>query len=183
MKSYKDMEIYTLSYSQAIKVHEVTLKLPQYELFEEGSQARRSSKGITSCIVEGYGRRRYKAEFIKFLIYAHASCDETKVHLEFLRDTHKNLSGEFSRLLEEYDLLGAKIGRFISYVEREWKPPVQIPSLEVVQPNPQLATCFSSVNWQLGTGNRQLATCFQFVNRQRATGNNLLCLSTNSITS
>jgi four helix bundle protein len=121
MKSYRDLEIYIISYSLGLKVHAVTLRLPQYELYEEGGQARRSSKGVTSCIVEGYGRRRYKAEFIKFLTYSHASCDETKVHLDFLRDTHKNLSEEFSALLEEYDQLGGKISRFINYVEKEWK--------------------------------------------------------------
>jgi len=121
MKSYKDLDIYTLSYDLALKVHELTLRLPQYELFEEGSQARRSSKGISSCIAEGYGRKRYKADLIKFLVYAHASCDETKVHLEFLKDTHKNLSGDFSAVLQEYDQLGAKISRFISFVEKGWK--------------------------------------------------------------
>lgn len=63
MRSYKDLEIYILSYTLAIKVHELSLKLPRFELFEEGSQIRRSSKGITGCIVEGYGRRKYKAEF------------------------------------------------------------------------------------------------------------------------
>lgn len=72
MKSYKDLEIYKRSYDLALKVHDLTMKLPKHELYEEGSQARRSSKGITSCIVEGYGRKRYKAEFIKFLVYAHA---------------------------------------------------------------------------------------------------------------
>ena len=65
MKSYKDLEIYNLSYDLAIKIHKMSLKLPQYEMFEEGSQLRRSSKGITSCIVEGYGRKKYKAEFMK----------------------------------------------------------------------------------------------------------------------
>ena len=78
MKNYKDLEIYQLSYDLAIKIHKFSLKLPRYELFEEGRQIRKSSKGITSCIVEGYGRRRYKADFIKFLAYAHASCAETK---------------------------------------------------------------------------------------------------------
>ena len=85
MKSYKDLEIYKLSYDLAVKVHKVSLKLPQYEMYEEGSQVRKSSKGITSCIAEGYGRKKYKAEFIKFLVYAHASCDETIVHLNFIR--------------------------------------------------------------------------------------------------
>jgi len=71
MKSYKELEIYNLSYELAVKVHKMSLKLPKFEIFEEGSPIRRSSKGITACIVVGYGRKKYKAEFIKFLIYAH----------------------------------------------------------------------------------------------------------------
>ena len=86
MRSYKDLEIYQLSYELAVKVPKFTLRLPKYEQYEEGSQIRKSSKGITSCIVEGYGRKKYKADFIKFLIYSHASCDETIVHLNFIQD-------------------------------------------------------------------------------------------------
>ncbi len=61
MKSYSDLEIFSLSYNLAIGVHRLSLRIPKYELFEEGSQIRRSAKGITSAIVEGFGRRRYKA--------------------------------------------------------------------------------------------------------------------------
>ena len=121
MKSYKDLEIYKLSYDLAVKVHKSSLKLPRYELFEEGSQIRRSSKGITSCIVEGYGRRRYKADFIKFLIYAHASCDETILHLNFINDTHDMDKDEVNSFLEKYDELGSKVNKFTQYVEKEWK--------------------------------------------------------------
>ena len=49
MKSYKDLEIYNLSHGLAVRVRGVTLKLPKYELFEEGGQARRTSKGISCC--------------------------------------------------------------------------------------------------------------------------------------
>ena len=35
MKTYKDLDIYHLSYNLAIKVHQITLKLPKYELYEE----------------------------------------------------------------------------------------------------------------------------------------------------
>ncbi|MBW2432737.1 MAG: hypothetical protein JRF36_03985 [Deltaproteobacteria bacterium] len=38
MKSYKGSGIYQLSYELAIKIHKFSLKLPRYELFEEGSQ-------------------------------------------------------------------------------------------------------------------------------------------------
>jgi len=121
MKSYRDLEIYKLSYDLAIKIHKMSLKLPPYELFEEGSQIRKSSKGITSCIVEGYGRKRYKADFIKFLIYSHASCDETILHLNFLNDTHDLNKMGMESFIDSYNELGRKINRFIQYVEKEWR--------------------------------------------------------------
>jgi four helix bundle protein len=46
------------------------------EMHEEGSQIRRAIKSVKSNIVEGYGRRRYKQEFIRFVDYALASCNE-----------------------------------------------------------------------------------------------------------
>ncbi len=77
-------QIYAASKQPAIDIHKVTLTLPKFEWYEEGSQIRRSSKSVTSTIVEGYGGRKYKADFLKYLIYAHTECDETMVHLDFL---------------------------------------------------------------------------------------------------
>lgn len=113
MKSYRDLDIFKLSYELAVKVHRMTLKLPKYEMYEEGSQVRRSSKGVTSCIVEGYGRRKYKADFVKFLVYAHASCDETITHLNFLKDTNGFDPKAIAGLVASYDELGGKINGFI----------------------------------------------------------------------
>ena len=121
MKNYKDLEIYTLSYDMAVKVHKISLELPKYEMYEEGSQIRKSSKGVTNCIVEGYGRKRYKPDFIKFLVYAHASCDETIIHLNFIKDTHNVSKKEIESLLDTYNELGSKINSFIQYVEAEWR--------------------------------------------------------------
>lgn len=121
MKTYKDLEIYKLSYDLAVKVHKLSLKLPKHETYEEGSQVRRSSKGVTSSIVEGYGRRRYRSDFIKFLVYAHASCDETILHLNFIKDTQKISEKEIGYFIDAYNELGGKINKFIQYVEREWK--------------------------------------------------------------
>ena len=76
--SYLKLEIWKLAQELVIEIHRMTINyLPKYELYEEGSQIRRSSKSVKSTIVEGYGRRRYKQEFIKFLVYALASNDET----------------------------------------------------------------------------------------------------------
>ena len=87
MKSYRDLEICQESKRLAIMVHEMAMTLPKFERYEEGSQVRRSSKSVTSMIVEGFSRRRYKADYIKHLIYAQAECDETIVHLEFVFET------------------------------------------------------------------------------------------------
>ncbi len=120
MLNYKDLEIYILSHTLAVKVHKMTLKeLPKFEMYEEGSQIRRSSKSIVSNIVEGFGRRRYKREFIQFLTYSLASCDETKEHLELLFDTKSMKNKEqFEYFLSGYEELGSKLSNFIKSVEK-----------------------------------------------------------------
>lgn len=87
-------------------------ELPKFEMFEEGSQIRKSSKSVVSNIVEGFGRRRYKNEFIHFLTYALAPCDETKVHLEMLHETGSLKKETFNGLLQRYEELGAKLFNF-----------------------------------------------------------------------
>jgi len=118
-KSFKDLDIYLLSKELSIKVHTLTVdKLPSFEMYEEGSQIRRSSKSIVSNIVEGFGRRRYKNEFIQFLTYSIASCDETKVHLEILRETGSLKKELFENLFDRYEELGAKLFNFREAVIR-----------------------------------------------------------------
>jgi len=121
MKSYRDLDIYQESYQLALDVHKLSLKLPNYEMYETGSQVKRSSKSVTANIVEGYGRKIYKAEFIRFLIFSHSSCEETIIHLNFIRDLHNNLIEEADIFIERYTELSKKIYRFIEYVEKEWK--------------------------------------------------------------
>jgi four helix bundle protein len=119
--SYKDLEIYQKSFTMAVNLHNMTLELPKFELFEEGSQIRRSSKSIVVNIVEGFGRRRYKNEFIRFLTLAHASCDETKVHLNFIHDTGQITEEIFNEYIEKYDDLGKKTYNFIKTIEKKHK--------------------------------------------------------------
>lgn len=103
------------------KTHTLSLQLPKYELYELVSQIRRSSDSVVTNIVEGYGRRRYKNDFIKFLVYSHASNLETLNHIEKIINLYPNLSEEMKLLYEKYDLLGAKIFSFLKYIEEHWK--------------------------------------------------------------
>ena len=112
-QSYEDLEIYQLSKTLAIEVHRITLdELPKFEMYEEGSQIRRSSKSIGANIVEGFGRKKYKGEYVQFLTYALASCDETKYHLEVLQGTLSLKGDKVKYFLERYNELGRKIFNF-----------------------------------------------------------------------
>ena len=107
--SYRTLEIWQLARDLSVEIHRMTLEsLPKLEMYEEASQIRRSVKSIRSNIVEGYGRRRYKLEFIRFLTYAHASCDETIDHLD--DELHE-------RLHQKLNQLGGKLNQFIQGVE------------------------------------------------------------------
>ena len=49
--SYKKLEIWQLARELVIDIHKMTLtKLPKFEMFEEGSQIRKSSKSVRSTI-------------------------------------------------------------------------------------------------------------------------------------
>ena len=86
--SYKELDIWRMARSLVIDVHQMTLtELPNFEMYEEGGQIRRAIKSVRANIVEGYVRRRYRQDYIRFLVLAHASCDETKDHLETLHET------------------------------------------------------------------------------------------------
>ncbi len=116
--SYKNLEIWKLAREVVIEVHEMSLKLPKFEMYETGSQIRRSSKTVKSTIVEGYGRRQYKQDFIKYLIYSLSSNDETIDHLETLYETKSLPDEDYYKMLHtKIECLGKKINNFLKTVE------------------------------------------------------------------
>jgi four helix bundle protein len=95
----------------------MTLLLPDFEKYEIGSQIRRSSKSVKSNIVEGYGRKNYKADLLKFLRYSLASNDETLDHLDTLFLTQSLKDSElFNSLKTKIIKLGKMLINFIKSV-------------------------------------------------------------------
>jgi four helix bundle protein len=79
--NYEDLEIWKIANELVLQIHQLTINdIPKFEMFETGSQIRRSIKSVKANIVEGFGRRQYKLEFIRFLVIAMASNDETIDH-------------------------------------------------------------------------------------------------------
>lgn len=116
--SYKKLEIWKIARELSIEIHAMTLDLPKFEQFEEGRQIRKSVKTTRSTIVEGYGRRIYKADYIKFIIYALSSNDETIDHLETLYET-KSLTYQnlYEGLHGKAEVLGKKLNNFLQALQ------------------------------------------------------------------
>lgn len=122
--SYRKLQIWILAREVVIEVHEMTMKLPKFELYEEGSQIRKSSKTTKATIVEGYGRRRYKQDWIKFIVYALSSNDETMDHLENLWDTRSLTDDKtFITLKSKVETLGKMLNKFLQTIEKEHQSP------------------------------------------------------------
>ena len=121
MKNYTDLEIYKISLELFYKIHPETLKLPKHEMYELGSQTRRAADSVVTNIVEGYGRNRYKAEFVRFLVFSWASCLETINHLNKINHLYPKIIENIEEYIENYKILSAQIYNFIKYVEQNWK--------------------------------------------------------------
>ncbi len=119
--SYENLDIYNISFELFVETHQKSLLLPKYELYELGSQIRRSSDSVNSNIVEGYGRREYKNDYLKFLRFSHSSCDETLNHFRKILRVYPELAPEFEILVENYRKLSIKIHNYIEYVKNNWR--------------------------------------------------------------
>jgi len=94
--SYKKLRIWILARELVIDIHTMTInELPKHEMYETGSQIRRSMTSVKANIVEGYGRRSYKNDYLRFLVFAEASLFETIDHLESLYETGSLKSTDF----------------------------------------------------------------------------------------
>jgi four helix bundle protein len=116
---YQRLEVWQLARDLSVEVHRMTLEeLPRFEMHEVGSQVRRSAKSIRANIVEGYGKRRYKLEFLRHLTYALGSAQETLDHLYTLHETGSLTSQEIhAKLTSRTRLLIAKLTTFMRGVE------------------------------------------------------------------
>lgn len=121
---YEKLEVYRLAHDLAVRIHRMTLTLPAFEKYEEGSQVRRSSKRVSSSIVEGFALRKYKALFLSYLYRGAGSADETREHLTYLMET-KSLADEKlgQELLRGAEQVSRKLARFTQSVERQHRVP------------------------------------------------------------
>lgn len=117
IQSYKDLQVFRLSYELAMEVFRLTKKFPKEELYSLTDQVRRSSRSVTANIVEGWSKRRYENVFKRHLLDAIGSSDETKAWLAFAADCKYITSDERQTLTGRFDELGKMLHRLFE----NWK--------------------------------------------------------------
>ena len=82
-----------------------------------------NKRGLSILWLIREGRDYYKNEFIKFLIYALASSDETVVHLDFVAQCNYLSNEQHKGYTDRYSILGKKINKYLQYVMKSHLSP------------------------------------------------------------
>ncbi len=83
IKSFEDLEVYQKLCELHLEVNELTFTFPSFELFELGSQLRRSSNSAPANIAEGWNNRHINM-YLEGINRAHAEIRESKHHLKMV---------------------------------------------------------------------------------------------------
>ena len=117
IKECKDLKVYTLSYDSAMEIFNISKQFPKEEKYSLTSQIIRSSRSVPANIREGFAKRKYEQVFIRHLIDAIGSAEETKTWLDFALDC-KYISKEDScKIYKKYKEITAMLFSLIN----KWK--------------------------------------------------------------
>lgn len=113
IRTYRDLNVYQLSYKLAVNIFNLTRNFPKEETYSLTSQICRSSRSVPANICEGWTKRKYENVFFKHLNDANGSCEETKTWLDFARDCNYISSNEHDSLMSDYREVGAMLNSLI----------------------------------------------------------------------
>jgi four helix bundle protein len=113
IKSVKDLRVYIDSYKLSMEVFSLSIKFPKEEQYSLTDQIRRSSRSVPVNIREGYAKKKYEQVFIRHLVDALGSSEETRGWLEMSKDLNYISENEFNKLDDAYQKLGGMINNLI----------------------------------------------------------------------
>ena len=101
-KTFEDLEVFQRGYKVSLEIHRASLQLPRNEQYGLADQVRRASKSVVVNLAEGYGKRRSKAEFRRYIQIAIGSADEMRVWVRYLYDLEYIDRRQWQEWREEY---------------------------------------------------------------------------------
>jgi four helix bundle protein len=111
-RSFTEMPVWEKAHRLSVEVFNLTINLPRSEDYGLASQIRKSSYGVSACIVEGFGRST-KRDKSNFYIIGRDSSFETQNHLLYGNQTGYFESQITQRLINEYNDLIFELNKLI----------------------------------------------------------------------
>ena len=113
IKSPKELNVYKVGYSLAMKIFIVSKAFPSEEKYSLIGQIRRSSRSVCTNLREAWAKRRYEAHFVSKLTDADGENAETETWLDFARDCGYLSESDHVILTQKSHEVGAMLGRMI----------------------------------------------------------------------
>ncbi len=77
----EDLKVYSRLFNLSLEISKLTMEFPSFELYELGSQLRRSANSAPANIAEGFGNKHTKI-YLETISRAQGEIRETKHHLK-----------------------------------------------------------------------------------------------------
>jgi len=110
VNSFRDLRVYQELRRLHIEVHKESLGFPKFELYELGSQVRRSSNSAAANLAEGWGSRHTNI-YLESINRSMGEVRETQHHLNMARDKGYLTEERFLGLDDAYDKCGRMLER------------------------------------------------------------------------
>ena len=117
-RGFEDLECYKLALEVMASIHAFSKTLPADEKFDLYAQIRRSSKGVTGNIGEGYGRYHY-LDSLRFYSIARGELNETLARLIDAKVLDYIKQPEFETLYKLIRQAEQTLNGYMNYVRRQ----------------------------------------------------------------
>lgn len=114
-----DVKIYQIATQLESGVVKLINKFKHNREIIQINQINRSSSSISANIVEGWSRRYYPKDYVRFLTIALGSSDETKHHLKVLYNGECISEFDYLNLYKQYKNLSVRILNLINFIKKK----------------------------------------------------------------
>lgn len=77
----EDLKVYKMLFKLSLQVYNITLEFPKFEMYELGSQLRRSSNSVPANVAEGFNNKHTNI-YLECISRSHGELRETIHHLK-----------------------------------------------------------------------------------------------------
>ena len=116
-QTFEDLDVFKRAYKTSLEIHRTSLELPKIEQYGLADQIRRASKSIAVNLAEGYGKRRSKAEYRRYIQIAIGSADEMRVWVRYLYDLKYIDHLQWQEWREEYQQIARMLNGLYKSIE------------------------------------------------------------------